>query len=199
MATIINYIKSLYLNMEVEESTRKLTAVSRRHLVQEIEESITDGSILEELQSTIESTKQSLLKMEESERFLNTRIAYYRNQLTWIQDESAEEEQDEIQEDHEEKLNQVIAIHRNILIEIETLRRKLIELEEKLHNVNEMKGEMQDFVLASERMDMERYNNDVKCTELELGTFNSLLTDTNNHRTNEKDEIVHGGETQELL
>ena len=199
MATIINYIKSLYLNMEVEESTRKLTAVSRRHLVQEIEESITDGSILEELQSTIESTKQSLLKMEESERFLNTRIAYYRNQLTWIQDESAEEEQDEIQEDHEEKLNQVIAIHRNILIEIETLRRKLIELEEKLHNVNEMKGEMQDFVLASERMDMERYNNDVNSTDLELGTFNSLLTDTNNHRTNEKDEIVHSGETQELL
>lgn len=199
MATIINYIKSLYLNMDVEESTRALTAVSRRHLVQEIEESITDGSIVEELQSTIESTNQSLLKMEESERFLNTRITYYKNQLSWIQDESAEEEQDEIQEDHEEKLNQVIAIHRNILIEIETLRRKLIELEEKLHNVNEMKDEMQDFVLASERMDMERYNNDVNTTELELGTFNNLLTNTNNHRTNTKDEIVDGGETQELL
>lgn len=199
MATIINYIKSLYLNMDVEESTRALTAVSRRHLVQEIEESITDGSIVEELQSTIESTNQSLLKMEESERFLNTRITYYKNQLSWIQDESAEEEQDEIQEDHEEKLNQVIAIHRDILIEIETLRRKLIELEEKLHNVNEMKDEMQDFVLASERMDMERYNNDVNTTELELGTFNNLLTNTNNHRTNTKDEIVDGGETQELL
>lgn len=199
METIINYIKSRYLNVNVEESTSTLTTTSRRHLVQEVEETITDDSMIEDLRSTIESTKQSLSKMEESEQFLNTRITHYRNQLTWIQDESAEEEQDEIQEDQEEKLNQVIATHRNILIEIETLRRKLWELEEKMNNMVEMKNEMQDFVLASERMDMERYNSDVNSTELELGSFHKLLSDTNNPQTNVNDDMVHDDETQELL
>jgi hypothetical protein len=199
MENIINYIKSRYLNMDVGESTSTLTTESRRNLVQEIEETITDDSMMEDLRKTIQSTTQSLMKMEESERFLNTRITHYRNQLTWIQDESAEEDQDEMQEVQEEKLNQVIAIHRNILIEIEILRRKLAEMEEKMHDMVEMKSEMQDFVLASERIDMERYNSDVNTTELELGSFHKLIPDTRKHHENANGEILSDKEKEELL
>lgn len=193
MQAIKDYILSHYSH----PSANELTSTTRRSLVHEIEETIADDNILHDLKNTIETTKKNLRKMEESERFLDIRISNYRNHLAWMQDEAAEENQ---VEEQSAKLDQVAKVHRDILVEIETLRRKLFDLEEKWSSITNMKQNMQDFILESERIDMEHFNGYSNTAEVEMGCTNMMLSDDqlsdsnltidNGSRINETDTLL---------
>ena len=58
------------------------------------------------------------------------------------------------QEINEQKLKSILQVQKNILTEIEVMRRKLIELQSKRDEIVNIRNECEDFLIASAEVDM---------------------------------------------
>jgi hypothetical protein len=136
------------------------------------EPSIDEGvaSAIAELETALDQCRLSLVKFEQKERFMSMRIQKYRmlidqrneraNQDTVGLDEDLEhdnfvksENQVRSSADKWDKdemtLQSVEQIHKNIIADMEVLRRRIRELEEKKEIYLGLREECRDFVLAA--------------------------------------------------
>lgn len=145
---------------------------------------------LHNLDHAIESTKLKIEKIEASEQFLGTRIRRYRQMLAEhqmrvdkegntmsIDDRKRHMEQ---QENYQQRICDVIDIHKNILTELEILRRKLKDIEKKRIRLMAKKNECTNMSLkATREVDVndencqlcDEWNSDVGSLDIEMGVF----------------------------
>jgi hypothetical protein len=152
--------------------------------------STTGQSIMQHLDDAIESTQITIEKMEESEQFLGTRIRRYRQMLAEhqmridnnydvfsIRDRYRHVEQ---QEKYQQQICDVIDIHRNILIELERLRRKLKDLEKKRTDFMTKREECEQYLALASGVDVgddssQVYDaNDVDLEAMEMELLNRI-------------------------
>jgi hypothetical protein len=192
MSMVKTLISRIILNRfkpHISATASALPSTSRQHLAHQIEENLDDRTIVEQLDETIGSTKLKLENMEESEQFLGTRIRRYRNMLAEhqirlqekgvIMNEVDRERHLKQQERYQLQICDVIDIHKNILIEVEILRRKLNCLEEKRNDLICKRDECEEFLVESARLDLEGCNSplDANCDsdmQLEMGVLNRI-------------------------
>jgi hypothetical protein len=133
-----------------------------------------DGSAAEsglvELESILKQCRESLLKFESKERFVGIRIQRYRELLErrreccrdTIEKTMSDSEQDQLfvnsesqvqtkqkYNEEERTLRSVEKVHKNLIAEMEVLRRRISDLEEKRLNCIRMREECREFVLAA--------------------------------------------------
>mmetsp|Transcript_11398 Transcript_11398/g.13227 ORF Transcript_11398/g.13227 Transcript_11398/m.13227 type:complete len:208 (-) Transcript_11398:234-857(-) len=192
---LVNSISSRK-NCEIASRTATLPPPTRHHLAHQIETTLspTDKKLVNTLNETISSTKVTLEKMIDSELFLDTRIRKYRELLDEssvrlsskhltegydIENEAETKRQFLQQETNETKLNDVVQIQKNIIMEIEVLRRKVVNLEKKRDDLLMKREECEEFLVASATLDLERLGNDDddddderSTQEVEMGVLN---------------------------
>lgn len=125
---------------------------------------------LAELESLLDQCRKSLEKFESRERFMSVRIQRYRGQLDKRRDK-CEIIKDMSDSDHIQLVESVIQIestkdkynrdvqalqsveqmHKNLIAEIEVLRRRIRDLDEKKSDLIDITEECQEFVLAANR------------------------------------------------
>jgi hypothetical protein len=127
------------------------------------------ASAMAQLNTALDQCRLSLVKFEQRERFVSMRIQKYRmmldrrrNERTNQDDVDLDLECDEFIESgnqsqstternkkDEMALQSVEKVHKNLIAEIEVLRRRLRELEEKKDDYIGLREECRDFVLAA--------------------------------------------------
>ena len=177
---------------DISESTANLPSITRNHMAQQIEDAIDERPVLIQLEETIESTTEKLKKMEESERFLFTRISKYRTMLAEEvmrvhngENISNEEKERLIRqnEKYQQQICDVIDVHKNILVNVELLRRKLKDLEDKKEDMLGKFEECEEFVVASARLELESPSDESMNHEehLEMGVLKRMDYDEDRH------------------
>lgn len=189
MAGRLKNLVSRLSGRQITESAATVPATSRQHLAHQIEETLQDRTLVERLDDTIETTKEKLEKMEKSEQFLDTRIRKYRKMLAEQQirinrddndmDEATRQKQIEQQERYQLQICDVIDIHKNILAEVETLRRKLKDLETKRDKLLTNREECEEFLVASAELDLQGADVDntgsgEDAEDMEMGVLNRV-------------------------
>ena len=189
MAGRLKNLVSRLSGRQITESAATVPATSRQHLAHQIEETLQDRTLVERLDDTIETTKEKLEKMEKSEQFLDTRIRKYRKMLAEQQirinrddndmDEATRQKQIEQQERYQLQICDVIDIHKNILAEVETLRRKLKDLETKRDKLLTNREECEEFLVASAELDLQGADDDntgsgEDAEDMEMGVLNRV-------------------------
>lgn len=173
---------------DISESTANLPSVTRNHMAHQVEDVLDERPVLAQLEETIESTTEKLEKMEESERFLFTRISKYRTMLAEEEmrvhngeDISKEEKERLIKqnEKYQQQIYDVMDIHKNILVNVELLRRKLKDLEEKKEDMLGKFEECEEFVVASARFELESPSDESTNHDehLEMGVLKRMDSD----------------------
>jgi len=187
MLVVKTLISRIILNgfkPHITSTAGTLPSTSRQHLAHQIEETLDDRDVIEQLDDAIDGTKKKIEKMEESEQFLGTRIRRYRQMLAEHQmllqkkkdtmSDSDRERHRKKQEGYQLQICDVIDIHRNILKEVEILRRKLNSLEGKRNDLSTKRDECEEFLVASARLDLENDSPLDNAVELEMGVLNRV-------------------------
>jgi prefoldin subunit 5 len=178
----------------ITNTTTPMLSEEEHPPIHRTDELITTGqSIVQRLDDAIESTKSKIEKMEESEQFLGTRIRRYRQMLAEhqmridknydvisISDRKRHVEQ---QEKYQQQICDVIDIHKNILTQLETLRRKLKDLEKKRKDFMAKKDECEQYIALTSGVDVadnssqecdENNFDDLEAIEMEMGVLNRV-------------------------
>ena len=189
--TLISRIKNRYDQPQITHAAAgAIPSTNRQHLAHQIEESLGDDSrsIVDQLDETLRNTIEKLQIMEESEQFLGTRITKYRKLLAEYQIRTSrldEYNRNEINEaERIRRLRQqdqlqlqicdVIDTHKSILREVEILRRKLFELEQKRDDLKEKQDQCEDFLVASADIDLEENTSGDDVVVMEMGALNRI-------------------------
>ncbi len=122
-------------------------------------------NILRELTQTIESTQKNIAKMEQTEQFIDLRIRAYRRWLaecsmkmsqdsdTWTTEEKIRRVRN--QEKYHLQICDVMDVQRNILAEVESLKRKCRDLECKRDELIHKTEEREELVMAHAALELE--------------------------------------------
>jgi Mg2+ and Co2+ transporter CorA len=182
--TLISRIILKHFKPHITTTAGALSSTSRQHLAHQIEDTLDDRDVVEQLDDAIDGTKNKLEKMEESEQFLGTRIRRYRQMLAEHQMRLQKKRDTMTNLDRERHMKQqeryklqicdVIDIHRNILKEVEILRRKLKSLEQKRNDFCTKRDECEEFLVASARLDLDNVCPTDDETELEMGVLSRV-------------------------
>jgi len=157
MSAILSLLRSSLSNESpLASSVRHLSSLDKLELAQDFEAN--DDEIkftLTDLDDTLETCCESLSRVEEKERFLAMRIARYKSLM---EERVLKMQCNDTQEDVENadtrldalraSLSEVEKIHKDILVELEKLRRKVEHLEEQRDDVQAKRNECQDCMLA---------------------------------------------------
>lgn len=186
--TLIYRVKQFRPQIAITTTAPSMPSEEGQPSIHQTRDLITEQSMMQSLDDAIESTKFVIEKMEDSEQFLGTRIRRYRQMLAEHQMRidkdydvislSNRRRHVEQQEKYQQQICDVIDIHRNILIELEILRRKLIELEKKQKEFTTKKDECEQYFSSTSVGDIgddSSYifeDNDV--VELEMGLLNRV-------------------------
>ena len=183
--TLISRITNRYGDPQITEyQTRTIPTTTRQHIAHQIEESLDDRSIVDEVDCTIDITRTKLDAMEDSEIFLDSRIRKYRKMLAEHQirlhseesgmDNAQKQRHLEQQEKFQLQICDVIDTHKNILQEVEILRRKLREIEGKRDEMTKKRDCMEEFLISSAKLDLEDNGFDAADVGMEMGVLNRI-------------------------
>ena len=147
MSAILSLLRSSLSNESpLASSVRHLSSLDKLELAQDFEAND------DEIKFTL---TESLSRVEEKERFLAMRIARYKSLM---EERVLKMQCNDTQEDVENadtrlgalraSLSEVEKIHKDILVELEKLRRKVEHLEEQRDDVQAKRNECQDCMLA---------------------------------------------------
>ena len=147
MSGILSLLRSSLSNESpLASSVRHLSSLDKLELAQDFEAND------DEIKFTL---TESLSRVEEKERFLAMRIARYKSLM---EERVLKMQCNDTQEDVENadtrlgalraSLSEVEKIHKDILVELEKLRRKVEHLEEQRDDVQAKRNECQDCMLA---------------------------------------------------
>ena len=168
MSVILSLIRSGLSN----ESALASSVRDRRELVQDAEQANDEVKLtLTDLEGALESCCESLSQVEEKERFLAVRIARYRSLMEErerkmqsmveepndthpsedVENTDSRHDLDALRARHAKDskcLIEVEKINKDILVELEKLRRRVEHLEEQRDDVQAKRNECQDCMLA---------------------------------------------------
>eukprot|EP01083_Nonionella_stella_P009890 28300_1 len=172
-----------FLNSLVSRLKKHEPRVRQQHVLDEIEGTFDDDEgLLEEIGIAISSTKEKILQSEGSERFLDVRVKKYRAllaNLTVKIDAQNISRTDrlrkvELTEGYHLKICDIIDIQKKILAEIETLKRKLNDLERKKEDLMLKKDECEGYLMTN-AFNSGHIGN---MTELEMGVLHENRNDS---------------------
>jgi len=175
---------------QITASAATIPTPSRHHLAHQIEETLDDRSLTNQLDETIHTTQEKLEEMQGSEQFLDTRIRKYRKMLAEHLMRINRECEDmngvdkerhlDLQERYQLQICDVMDVHKEIVIQVETLRRKLKELEKKRDDLKYKREECEEFLIASAKLDLEDDGGGIGegQGDVEMGALNRTTTET---------------------
>jgi len=147
-----------FLNALVSRLKKHEPRIRQQHVLDELEGTLDDDEgLLEEIGIAISSTKEKILQSEDSERFLDVRVKKYRALLAdltvKINAQSISHtdrfRKVELIEGYHLKICDVIDIQKKILAEIETLKRKLNDLERKKEALMLKKDDCEGYLMTN--------------------------------------------------
>lgn len=174
--TAVASVRARLPGSSIKRKARKLDPILRDAMATDIDAQLIEAGSLEELQHDLQSARQALQAAVEKEIFLGQRSRHYRkildeqaarlreeqrNMIARQQesdleaDAALQQEADDLErrldkwEADEDALQSIIASHRDILVEIERLRRRIDELEQQRRKLLGLREECQAFVEAA--------------------------------------------------
>ena len=129
----------------MDATAERMDVITRQELVEVLEDTPDELEELQRLQQELQHAQDKLEQLKEKERFVDTRLASYTKQLVNIPDDHPKKV------DYQLSLNQIKAIQKQMLVELEQQKRTIKAMQERHDELEFELKECQTFLESAER------------------------------------------------